>query len=89
MEPLHMKTRIISVGNSQGIRIPKPLLEETGLIDEVDIRAEGSALIIRAAKQPREGWDSAFAEFAKAVPDTEFNDIPVSLSQWDDEEWEW
>ena len=35
-----MKTRIVSIGNSQGIRIPKLLLEQTGLSGEVEIRAE-------------------------------------------------
>jgi antitoxin MazE len=32
-----MKTRIVAIGNSQGIRIPKPLLEQTGLFGEVEI----------------------------------------------------
>lgn len=84
-----MKTRLISVGNSQGIRIPKPLLKETGLFGEVDIHAEGTSLVIRPAKKPREGWDAAYAAFAKEYRDTEFDEIPFSLSQWDDEEWEW
>jgi hypothetical protein len=35
-----MKTRIIPIGNSQGIRIPKPLLEQAGLSGEVEIRAK-------------------------------------------------
>ena len=35
-----MKTRIIRIGNSQGVRIPKPLLEESGIGEEVHLNAE-------------------------------------------------
>lgn len=84
-----MKTHLVPVGNSQGIRIPKPLLEEAGLTDEVDIRAEGGSLVIRPARQPRDGWDDAFAAFAREGHDSEFDDIPPSLSQWDEQEWQW
>ena len=35
-----MKTRIVRIGNSQGIRIPKPLLEQTGLHDEVEVSVQ-------------------------------------------------
>ena len=50
-----MKTRIIRIGNSQGICIPKPLLEQTGLRGEVEITARDDSLIIRPARRPREG----------------------------------
>jgi antitoxin (DNA-binding transcriptional repressor) of toxin-antitoxin stability system/antitoxin component of MazEF toxin-antitoxin module len=48
-----MKARIVRIGNSQGIRIPKPLLEQTGLADEVDLEVEGDCLVVRAAGRPR------------------------------------
>jgi antitoxin component of MazEF toxin-antitoxin module len=34
-----MKTSIITIGNSKGVRIPKPLLEESGLTGEVELKA--------------------------------------------------
>jgi antitoxin (DNA-binding transcriptional repressor) of toxin-antitoxin stability system/virulence-associated protein VagC len=48
-----MKARIVRIGNSQGIRIPKPLLEQTGLADEVDLEVEGDCLVVRAPGRPR------------------------------------
>jgi antitoxin (DNA-binding transcriptional repressor) of toxin-antitoxin stability system/antitoxin component of MazEF toxin-antitoxin module len=48
-----MKARIVRIGNSQGIRIPKPLLEQTGLADDVELEVEGDCLVIRAAGRPR------------------------------------
>ena len=41
-----MKTRLVRIGNSRGLRLPKPLLEQAGLEDEVEIRVEQGALII-------------------------------------------
>jgi antitoxin MazE len=45
-----MKSSIISIGNSKGVRIPKALLEETGLKNEVTISLERKALVIRPSK---------------------------------------
>ena len=44
-----MRARVVRIGNSRGVRIPKPLIEQVGLQDEVEIAVEGSSLIIRAA----------------------------------------
>jgi antitoxin MazE len=56
-----MRTRIIRIGNSRGIRLAKPLLEQAGISDEVDIRVEPGAVIITAAVSPRAGWAEAAA----------------------------
>ena len=84
-----MKTRIVRIGNSRGVRIPKPLLDQTGLQGEVEISAADGALIIRAARKPREGWDAAFREMARRGDDALIDDAPPSLSRWDEDEWEW
>jgi antitoxin MazE len=63
-----MKTRIAPIGNSRGIRIPKPLLELTGLSGEVELHAEADALVIRPAKRPRASWASTFQKMAQPVP---------------------
>jgi antitoxin MazE len=84
-----MKTRIIPIGNSRGIRIPKPLLEQTGLSGEVEIKAEGSTLVIRAVKKPRAGWAAAFAEMARRGDDALLDEAAPSLTEWDKDEWEW
>jgi len=51
-----MRARVGRIGNSRGLRIPKPLLEQTGLSGEVEIEAEGNQLIVRPARPPRTGW---------------------------------
>jgi antitoxin MazE len=60
-----MKTRIIAIGNSQGIRIPKVLLEQSGLGEEVELEVHDAQLVIRPAARPRQGWDEAFCAMAE------------------------
>lgn len=64
-----MKTQIVRIGNSQGIRIPKPLLELTGLAGEVEILADNDSLVIRPVKRPRQDWAAAFEEMARRGDD--------------------
>jgi antitoxin MazE len=84
-----MKARIVPIGNSQGVRIPKPLLEESGLAGEVEISVKNGALVIRAAKKPRAGWPAAFREMARRGDDALLDAAPPNLSSWDEDEWEW
>jgi antitoxin component of MazEF toxin-antitoxin module len=54
-----MKTRIVRIGKSQGVRIPKALLEQAGLSGEVEITAEGNALVIRPTAAPNGAEEAA------------------------------
>jgi antitoxin MazE len=83
-----MKTRIVRIGNSKGVRIPKPLLDQTGLQGEVEIEAQQNSLLIRAVRKPREGWAKAFRLMAQAGDDRIIDDVP-DLSSFDKDEWEW
>ncbi|MBL0939112.1 MAG: AbrB/MazE/SpoVT family DNA-binding domain-containing protein [Gemmatimonadaceae bacterium] len=79
-----MRARLIQIGNSRGLRLAKPLLEEAGLADEVEIRAEAGALIITAVQSPRAGWAEAAAKHgASKLID------PPSNTKFDEEEWTW
>ena len=50
-----LKARVVRVGNSKGIRIPKPVLEQVGLTDEVELSVEKDALIVRP-KRTTQAW---------------------------------
>jgi len=82
-----VKTRIIRIGNSQGIRIPKPLLEQSGITGEVELEIEDNKIIIHAAESPRRGWEEAFAAMAQHGDDVLID--PDAESDWDHEEWQW
>jgi len=82
-----MKARIVRIGNSRGIRIPKPLLEEAGLVDEVELRVEAGALVIEAAARAWAGWADAARRLAVAEG-ADLLDEPAP-TRFDSEEWEW
>jgi antitoxin MazE len=84
-----IKTRIIKIGNSHGIRIPKPLLEQSGLGEEVELAVQQDQIVIRPSRRPREGWEEQCRLMAARGDDQLLDgDIP-GLSSWDAEEWEW
>ncbi len=88
-----MKIRIIQIGNSRGIRIPQPLLEQTGLADEVAIRVEENRLVIEPVKPerqpPRKGWSKVFKDMAATGDDRLLDDGASMPARWDKEEWTW
>jgi len=55
-----MRARIVRIGNSKGIRLPKPIIEQAGITENVDIVVEDEKIIIRPISTPRAGWDEAF-----------------------------
>jgi len=81
------KTRIIQIGNSQGIRIPKSVLEQSELPGEVEIRAEPGRLIVSAARRPRAGWSEA-AKGMRAEEEDRLLDAPTA-TEFDQNDWQW
>ena len=82
-----MKTRIVKIGNSQGVRIPKLLLERSNLPEEVELEAQDNQIVIRSAKRPRQGWADAFQMMAVSGADSLLDEnVPT---RWDVEEWQW
>jgi antitoxin MazE len=84
-----VKTRIIGIGNSKGIRIPKLMLDQLGLVGEVELELQQHHMIIRPARRPRQGWDEQFELMAEHHDDQLLDETAVSSSQWDANEWEW
>ncbi|MGH8770209.1 MAG: AbrB/MazE/SpoVT family DNA-binding domain-containing protein [Burkholderiales bacterium] len=84
-----MKTRIVKIGNSQGIRIPKLLLERSNLAAEVELESADDRIIIRSARQPRQDWESAFRAMADSGEDEMLDKDLLAKTQWDEDEWRW
>src|SRR5262249_52497705 len=83
-----VKTRIVRVGNSQGIRIPRALLEQAGLSGEVELCVRAGALVIRRARKPRAGWAAAFQAMAERGDDA-LDEGAALPTPWEEDEWEW
>lgn len=84
-----MRTSIVRIGNSQGIRIPKLIIEQCHLGSDVELDVEGETLIIRSASFPRQGWEEKFKGMAAAGDDSLLDSAGTSQSAWDEEEWQW
>ena len=84
-------TRVITIGNSRGIRIPKVLLDQIGLKKEeqVELAVERDRLIIRPVRRLRHDWDDQFKLMAQRGDDLLLDAATPSLTRWDAEEWEW
>jgi antitoxin MazE len=82
-----MKTKIVRIGNSRGVRIPKPLLEQAGLEDDVELRVVDSAIIIERVGSPRAGWAEA-AEKLQAESGGTLLDEPVA-TDFEASDWVW
>lgn len=84
-----VKSRIVKMGNSKGVRIPKPILEQLALGEEVELSVRGDQLVIRPGKRPRSGWEAQFQRMAERGDDRLLDEETVSSTRWDQDEWEW
>jgi len=83
-----MKIELIRIGNSRGIRIPKPIIEQCGFGDAVELRVENHHVIIEPGRTPRQGWEEAFRAAGSAESD-EILLHALPPNTFDAEEWEW
>ncbi len=84
-----MRARVVKIGNSQGIRIPKPILEQTGITEDVELEVEKNQIIIRPISNPRVGWDMAFKTMSEKNDDLQIYGTENISHSWDEEEWQW
>jgi antitoxin MazE len=88
-----VKGRLVRIGNSRGIRLPKTLLEQSGLTTDVEITVKDAQIIIRSAGKdtPRAGWEEqikkTLQEHGEDI-DPEWLDAKLS-SKFDEKEWTW
>ncbi len=82
-----MKSKLVRIGNSRGVRLPKPLIDEAGLADEVELRVREGAIIISPANRPRQGWAEAAEQLRERKGDGLVDGH--TPTRFDDEEWQW
>jgi antitoxin MazE len=85
-----MKTELVRIGNSRGIRIPKPFIEQCGLGETVELSIANDCLIISPGRQPRQGWDDAFSASGRAADDELMLEGEImEPNEFDHKEWRW
>lgn len=85
-----MKTKVIRIGNSQGVRIPKALIEESGITDEIEMILRDHEIVLRSVETTRKDWEASFQKMAEQGDDALLDQEELEKpSSWDDSEWTW
>jgi len=82
-----MKARLIRIGNSRGVRLPKPLISQAGLTEEVELHVHDGSIIIARSLSHRSGWAEA-AKKMRQNSDENLIDQPTP-TKFDETEWNW
>jgi antitoxin MazE len=82
-----MKTRLIRIGNSRGVRLPKAIIAEAGLTEEVELGVQDGAVVIARATCTRSGWAAAASQMRQRDEDRLLD--PLTPTRFDEKEWEW
>lgn len=81
-----MKAKLVQIGNSRGVRLPKPLIEEAGLDKEVDITIRRGEIVIRPVGKPRSGWAVAAKRLHEQQSDSLLDNTTPTVF---DNDWKW
>ncbi|QDK82447.1 AbrB/MazE/SpoVT family DNA-binding domain-containing protein [Spirosoma sp. KCTC 42546] len=85
-----MQVHIRRIGNSQGIILPRPLLQQAGIENEVDLEVIDGAIVLRPAKSdPRANWDQLFQNAIEAGHKPEKDLFNGASNDFDQTEWQW
>jgi antitoxin MazE len=82
-----MKARLVRIGNSRGVRIPKPVIEEAGLEEDVELQVLGNTVVIRSRATARAGWADAARRMREAGHDRLLDQ--ATATRFDEGEWRW
>ena len=82
-----MRIKLVRIGNSRGVRLPKSFIEEAGLQNEIELQIVDSGIVIRPVSTTRAGWDEAAQSLRERGEDGLLDEI--SLTDFDDSEWVW
>ncbi len=83
-----IKTRLVKIGNSHGLRIPKLVLDQLNLSSDVELEVQDDHLIVRPSSHPRANWAEQFRQMAEH-DDDQLLDADTPLTVWEATEWHW
>ena len=80
-----IKTKLIQIGNSKGIRIPKHVLERLNLHNKIEliIDEKSKQIHIKSDDTPRKNWDEIFQKMHEEGEDDLLIDDSLDLEEWD------
>lgn len=82
-----MRIRLIRIGNSRGLRLPKPLIQQAGLGDDIEVQLEEGRIVISPCGAPRAGWREAARQGHERGEDRPL--LAGADTRFDDLDWQW
>ncbi|HSU67772.1 MAG TPA: AbrB/MazE/SpoVT family DNA-binding domain-containing protein [Tepidisphaeraceae bacterium] len=85
-----MKVKLVAIGNSKGIRLPRAVIEQAGLTEELELEIKSDGLVVRPVKPLRAGWDEAFRKMRRNGDDRLLDEADAhAFTDRDESEWRW
>ncbi len=81
-----MRTRLVRIGNSRGVRLPRAIIEQAGLTDDIELGVRDGAVVIARVSSARSGWADAARQMRERNED-QLLDSPTH--RFDEKEWQW
>lgn len=82
-----MEVKLVKIGNSRGIRLPKAMLIQTGMTDRIEIEARGNSIILKPVKEARSGWEEMFAAGGHALTEEDRAWLDADIESGEGEDW--
>ena len=70
-----MRTSLVKIGNSKGVRLPRAVIEQAQLTDELQLEVGTGVVVLRAIRSVRKNWEDDAARYRAASED--------DMSDWD------
>lgn len=81
---------LVKIGNSQGIRIPKPLIQQAKLEGkELEIQVVNQGILVTPSKKPREGWETSVKSILANSKSQEIDNEWLDAELTSDNDLEW
>jgi antitoxin MazE len=81
--------KLVAIGNSRGVRIPKAMIEQIGLGEDVELEVVDGTIVIRRKRRPREGWAEAAKLLAERGEELPPEITEMTETEWMRDHWRW
>ena len=83
-----MKIKLINIGNSKGLRLPKTIIQQYKIGEDLQIELQEDGILLKPLTKPRAGWSEQFEKAVKPIEKQEKNWMEAR-NRFDKEEWTW
>ena len=77
-QPRRMDLKVVPIGNSRGVRLPKSVLNKYAITDTVVLEEREDGILLRSKQDERLSWEETYKEMARERED--WSDLDVTLA---------